>query len=66
MADGIHFGIATSLKVRVPIGETDLTPLMADHVLLLIVPSLKVRVCKQCSSLAKSCEWGGVELHIEL
>ena len=57
MADAFRFGFATSLKVRVPIGETGLTPLMTDHVLLLIVPSPKVRVCKQCSSLAKSCEW---------
>ena len=54
MADVFHFGLATSLKVKVPTAETGLTPPMADHVVLLIAPSLKVRVCKQSSSLAKS------------
>ena len=53
MADVFRFGIATSLKVRVP-AETGLTPPMADHALSLIATSLKVRVCKQRSSLAKS------------
>ena len=43
--------------MRVPIRGTGLTPLMADGALLLGVPSLEVRVCKQCSSLAKNCEW---------